>query len=188
VRYANSNELTQFHDSFLAMCEKHAKEKTEEEWGYPGGFDFCGTYNFDTKYGPMYIGHIDKPEMSRYWIPIILEEQVTGYQLSVTFEMCIPKTKNLRLSVHYTIDDSNIIQILHKGKFTLGHGSLSMADFFDFYRKNPAKWQVIKFNGYDYLVLSKVNLVMTDTDFTELLDSLAEFAKYIPSFKNKYRG
>jgi hypothetical protein len=36
-------------------------------------------------------------------------------------------------------------------------------------------------------LLAKVNLVLADADFTQLLDSLAEFTKYIPDYKTGYR-
>jgi hypothetical protein len=85
------------------------------------------------------------------------------------------------------IDDNKTVHILHKGKFTVGHGSVSMYEFFDYYRENPGKWSLINFNFQNYLELGKVNLVLTDNDFRGLLDSLAEFARYIPAFKDKYR-
>ena len=93
----------------------------------------------------------------------------------------------MRLSVHYAIDENNIVHILHKGKFTVRHGSVSMWKFFDYYRKSRGKWQLIHWNNHDYLVLGKVNLAVTDAEFAELLDSLAEFARYIPDFKINYR-
>jgi hypothetical protein len=187
MRYLNSSELSQFHDAFLTMCEKHATGKDEEDWGYPTGIISCETFSFDTKYGTMYIGHDDFIEKQRWWIPIGLEAQAFITELAISFEMCIPKTDNRYLSVHYTIDDNKTIHILHKGKFTVGHGSVSMSEFFDYYRKNPSRWQLIKFYGYDYLELGKVNMVLADAEFIGLLDSLAEFARYIPNFKSNYR-
>ena len=99
----------------------------------------------------------------------------------------IPKTLNKNLSVHYTIDDNKVIRILHKGKFTVGHGSVSMAEFFNYYRNNPGRWQLISFLDYDYLELAQLNTNLTDTDFVGLLDSLSEFTKYIRNFKNLHR-
>ena len=187
MRYLNSLELSQFHDALLKMVQKHATNVGEDSWGYPSGVHYCDTYSFNTKYGTLYMGHDDFIEEKRWWVPIALEEQISGHQLPIAFEMCIPKTRNMHVSVHYAIDDNNIVHILHKGKFTVGHGSVSMWEFFDYYRKNRGKWQLIKFNYYDYLVLGKVNLVITDTDFAELLESLAEFARYIPNYKSNYR-
>jgi len=185
--YLNNSQLSQFHDAFLAMCEKHGTAKNVEGWGFPTGVIDCDTYSFDTKQGTLYIGHDDAVAENRWWIPIGLESQAYGNELAIAFEMNIPRTRNMHLSVHFAIDDDNRIHILHKGKFTVGHGSVSMDDFFAYYRKNPGKWRLIKFNYYDYLVLGEVNLILTDTDSAELLDSLAEFARYIQKFKSIYR-
>ena len=187
MRYLNSSELSKFHDSLLRMFGKHATNIGQDSWGFPSGINYCDTYSFNTKYGTLHVGHDDFTEAKRWWIPITLEEQVYGDQLPIAFEMCIPKTRNVQVSVHYAIDDNNIVYILHKGKFTVGHGSVSMSDFFDYYQKHPGKWQLIKFNYYDYLLLAKVNLVLADADFTQLLDSLAEFTRYIPNYKSNYR-
>jgi hypothetical protein len=187
MRYANSTELSQFHDVFLGMCEKHATAKDEEGWGFPTGVIYCDTYSFDTKQGTMYIGHDDFVEEQRWWLPIGLESQAFINELAISFEMCIPKTLNRHLSVHYIIDDNQTMHILHKGKFTVGHGSVSMYEFFNYYQNNPGRWPVISFPGYDYLELGKVNLTLTDDEFLGLLESLAEFAKYIPDYKDKYR-
>jgi hypothetical protein len=187
MRYANNAELSQFHDAFLAMCEKHAVAKDEDEWGYPHGVTYCDTFSFNTKHGTMYIGHDDLTEKNRWWIPIGLEEQIVWDYLSISFEMCIPKTRNMRVSIHYALDDNNIVHILHKGKFTVGHGSVSMDDFFNYYRRNPGRWQVISFNYQDYLELGKVSLVINYAEFLDLLESLAEFANYIAGFKDNYR-
>jgi hypothetical protein len=62
-----------------------------------------------------------------------------------------------------------------------------MAEFFEYYQDNPGRWQVISFIDYDYLELAKLNLQVTDKDFNELVESLAQFAAYIPAFKNQYR-
>jgi len=185
--YLGNSQLSQFHDALLGMFNKHATEIKEDEWGYPSGVHYCETYTFNTKCGLLYIGHDDFIEEKRWWIPIALEEQIYGDQLPIAFEMCIPKTRNMHVSVHYAIDDDNIVHILHKGKFTVGHGSVSMWEFFDYYRKNPGKWQLMKLSHYDYLVLGKVTPVLTDTEFAQLLESLAEFARYIPNYKSNYR-
>ena len=187
MRYLNSLELSQFHDILLKMFQKHATNVRKKDWGHPHGTDYCDTYSFNTKYGTLHIGHDDYVQEERWWIPIVLEEQISGAQLSIAFEMNIPKTRNMRLSVHYAIDENNIVHILHKGKFTVRHGSVSMSQFFGYYGKNPGKWQLIHWNNHDYLVLGKVNLVLTDAEFIGLLDSLADFANYIPDFKMKYR-
>ena len=187
MRYLNSSELSMFHDSLLRMFGKHATNIGQDSWGFPSGIHYCDTYSFNTKYGTLHVGHDDFIEAKRWWIPITLEEQVYGDQLPIAFEMCIPKTRNMQVSVHYAIDDNNVVHILHKGKFTVGHGSVSMSDFFDYYQKYPGKWQLMKFNYYDYLLLAKVNLVLADADFTQLLDSLAEFTRYIPNYKSNYR-
>ena len=187
MRYLNNSELSQFHAAFLGMCEKHDINKDEEGWGYPTGVIYCDTYSFDTKQGTMYIGHDDFIEKERWWIPIGLEEQVFVTELAISFEMCIPKTDNRYLSVHYTIDDNKTVHILHKGKFTVGHGSVRMYEFFSYYQNNPGRWPVISFSGYNYLELGVVNLALTDAEFVGLLDSLADFADYIPDFKMRYR-
>lgn len=187
MRYLNSTELQQFHKGFLNLCEKHAIDKSEESWGHPHGAIYCDTFTFNTKHGTIYLGHDDFIEQNRWWIPIGIEEPVFGPDFTISFEMCIPKTENRYLSVHYMIDDNKTIHIFHKGKFTVGHGSVSMHEFFDYYKNNPGKWQLTKVNFQDYLELGKVNIAITDTDFSGLLDSLADFAKYIPSFKDKYR-
>lgn len=155
--------------------------------GDPSGSTFCDTYSFNTPHGTLYIGHYHYPDVKRWWIPIVLEEQIKGMQLPIAFEMCIPEKSNMNLSVHYAIDSNQKVSILHKGKFSVGHRSVSMAEFFDYYRKNPGKWKIIDFNYHDYLILENVNLVLTDADFQNLLISMAEFAKYIPKFREKYR-
>lgn len=187
MRYANNSELSQFHDAFLAMCEKHATTKNEEGWGFPTGVIYCDTYSFNTQQGAMHIGHDDFIEEQRWWLPIGLESQAYVNEFAIAFEMNIPRTKNMHVSIHYTIDDNQTVHILHKGKFAVGHSSVSMNEFFSYYRKNPGKWPVIGFFGYDYLELGKVSLSITDDEFLGLLESLAEFAKYIPGFKDNHR-
>ena len=186
MQYANSAELSRFHDAFLTMCEKHAATRDEEEWGFPSGIIDCDTYSFNTEQGMMYIGHSDTVVENRWWIPIGLESQAYINELAIAFEMNIPRTENLHLSVHYAIDDNNYIHILHKGKVTARYG-LRMEEFFNYYRNNPGRWPVISFFGYDYLELGKVSLPITDDEFLGLLESLAGFANYIPGFKDNYR-
>jgi len=188
MRYLNSSELSQFHDALLDMCDKHASNKGQKPWGYPGGVTYCDTYSFHSKFGLLYIGHYDLIAEKRWWIPLALEEQISGGQLPISFEMCIPKTENRYVSVHYTVDDNKIVHVLHKGKFTVGRRSVSMDEFLNYYRKTPGKWQLINFCSYVYLELGRVNLILTDADFVGLLDSLAEFAKYIWNLKSGYRG
>jgi hypothetical protein len=187
MRYLNSSELSQFHDAFLAMCEKHATAKSVRRWGHPHGVIICDTYSFETQRGTLYIGHCDFDKERRWWIPIILKSQVFGKDLTIAFEMNIPKMENLRLSVHYAIDDDNCIHILHKGKVTVGHGAVGMYEFFDYYKKNPGRWPIIDLKGYDYLELGKVSLPLEDHEFPSLIESLAEFANYVPGFKDHYR-
>jgi hypothetical protein len=187
MRYLNNLELQKFHDAFLAMCEKHAVAKDEDEWGFPSGIIDCDTYSFETKQGTTHIGHSATVVENRWWIPIGLESQAYVNELAIAFEMNIPKTRNMHLSVHYAIDDDNRIHILHKGKVTVGHSAVSMSKFFAFYRKNPGQWPIIKFSYYDYIELGKVNLVFTDDEFLGLLESLAGFANYIAGFKDNYR-
>ena len=187
MRYLNSDELSQFHDAFLTMCEKHATTKDEWGWGFPTGVIDCDTYSLETQKGTMYIGHEDFDKERRWWIPIGLESQAFGNELAIAFEMNIPKARNMHLSVHYTIDDNQKVHVLHKGKFTVGHGAVSMYEFFDYYKKNPGKWPVINFSFYEYLELGKVSLPIPDNEFLTLVESLAEFADYIPGFKDKYR-
>ena len=56
MRYVNSDELSCFHDAFLAMCEKHAITKGQQAWGFPSGVICCDTYSFNTEQRVMYIG------------------------------------------------------------------------------------------------------------------------------------
>jgi len=186
MQYANSAELSRFHDAFLAMCEKHVIKKDEEAWGFPNGIIDCDTYSFNTEQGMMYIGHSATVVENRWWIPIGLESQAYVNELAIAFEMNIPRTRNMHVSIHYTIDDNNYVHILHKGKVTARH-SLSMDDFFNYYRNNLGIWPIISFYGYDYLELGKVSLPITDDEFLGLLESLAGFANYIPGFKDNYR-
>lgn len=191
MRYLVSSELHGFHDSFLRALRKHSSGKSDEEWGYPSGFEICETFSFRTEHGTLLIGHLDRiKELGRWWIPVTLEDNshASYTQLSIDFEMSIPTQKNLYLSVHYTMDDGGAILILHKGKFTVGHGSISMREFFEYYRANPGRWQLMRFNGYDYLRLAKLDPESFDSDFLKLLPSLADFANYIHNFKNKYRS
>ncbi len=119
-------EGTRFHDALLGQLKKHAISQTKEEWGYPSGVTYCDTYSFSTKHGMLYLGHYDYTKGDRWWIPITMEEQVSGAQLPVTFEMSIPKTRNMHVSVHYGIEDNGLAHILEKGKFTVGYGSVGM--------------------------------------------------------------
>ena len=188
MRYLTSLELGQFHAALLSELKKHSSSQIEKAWGYPHGATTCNTYSFSTKHGTLYVGHHDNVKINRWWIPITLKEQVSGAQLPITFEMCVPKTNNMRLSVHYAVDDNGLVHILHKGKFTVGHGSVSMQEFFIYYRKSPGQWSLMQFRGYDYLELGKLSLnLTTNSTFPDLLDSLAILARYIPTFKNKYR-
>ena len=186
MRYLNGSELSRFHDAFLEMCENHAATKDEEEWGFPSGIIDCDTYSFNTHQGTMYIGHSVAVVGNRWWIPIGLESQAYVNELAIAFEMNIPRTRNMHVSIHYTIDDNNYIYILHKGKVTARHG-LSMDEFFNYYRNNPGIWPVITFSGYEYLELGKVSLPISDDKFLGLIESLAGFANYIPGFKDNYR-
>lgn len=191
MRYLTSSELHSFHDSFLQALRIHSSSHYEEEWGYPSGFEICDTFSFSTEHGTLLIGHLDRTnELGRWWIPITLEDNsYTQFsQLLINFEMSIPTQPNLYLSAHYTIDDDGAIHILHKGKFTVGHGSISMHAFFEYYRANPGRWLLRKFMGYDYLQLAKINPESFESDFLKLLPSLADFAKYISTFKNEYRS
>jgi hypothetical protein len=187
MRYLNSSELAQFHMGFLTMCKKNAITNGDEVWGYPSGFLQCDTYTFKCRYGDMYLGHEDFNREQRWWMPISLQNQQASNELSIAFEMNIPKFDNKYVSVHYAIDEKQFVHILHKGKFTIGHGSASMAEFFNYYRNNPAGWPVIQYNYQDYLLLGVASLSMTDKEFETLLSSLADFANYIPDFKTRYR-
>jgi len=72
----------------------------------------------------------------------------------------------------------------------MGHHYLkgaSMYEFFEYYHANPSRWQTIKFMGYDYLKIAALKPESFDSDFLQLLPSLADFANYIPNFKTKYR-
>ena len=192
MRYLTSSELHSFHDSFLRTLRKHSLGQSNEEWGYPSGFHVCETHLFETNHGNMYIGHLDSVENSgRWWIPVTLEDNIRSLsttQLSIDFEMSIPARPNLRLSTHYIKDEEDNLYIVQKGKFTIGHRSISMSEFFRYYLAQPSKWQVIQFNDYDYLILVKLVLGSIDADFSYLLNSLADFANYIPGFKNRYRS
>lgn len=187
MRYLYNSELSRFHEAFLTMCEKHTSKKAGEEWGFPTGIIDCDTYSFNTEQGMLYIGHSDAVVENRWWIPIGLESQAYVNELAIAFEMNIPKTRNMHLSVHYAIDDDNRIHILHKGKVTVGHGAVSMYEFFDYYRNNPGRWPVTSFPGYDYLEMGRISLPVTDDEFLGLLESLAGFANYIQGFKDNYR-
>jgi hypothetical protein len=187
MHYLNNSELLQFHDAFLDMCEKHATTKAEEGWGFPTGVIDCDTYSFTTERGTLYIGHDITVADNRWWVPIGLESHAYVNDLAIDFEMNIPKTRNMHLSVHYAIDDDNRIHILHKGKVTVGHGAVSMYEFFNYYQDNHGRWPVINFSGYDYLELGDVSLPITGSEFLGLLESLAEFARYISNFKSIYR-
>jgi hypothetical protein len=191
MRYLTSSELHSFHDSFLQTLRKHSLSQSDEDWGYPGGFHICETHLFETKHGNMYIGHLDSVEdAGRWWIPVTLEDNIrslSATQLSIDFEMSIPVRPNFHLSTHYIKDEGNLY-IVQKGNFTVGHSGIKMSDFFQYYLANPGRWQVIQFNGYDYLILVKLALKSIDAEFPYLIDSLADFANYIPGFKNRYRS
>jgi hypothetical protein len=187
MRYLNSTELSQFHDAFLAMCERHATAQNEEGWGFPTGVIYCDTYSFTIRQNTLYIGHDATVAEDRWWIPIGLESQAYINELAIAFEMNIPRTTNMRLSVHYGVEDNRRIHILHKGKVTVGHGSLGMSEFFSYYRNNPGRWPIIRFYVYEYLGLGQVSLPITDGEFLGLVESLAEFASYISAFKDNYR-
>ena len=186
MRYLNSSELSRFHDAFLAMCEKRAARKTDERWGFPGGIIDCDTYSFNTEQGTMYIGHSTAVVENRWWIPVGLQAQRTVNELTIAFEVNIPRVVNMRLSVHFAIDDNNSIHILHKGKVTARH-SLRMDQFFAYYRNHSGRWPVIRFSGYNYLELGSVSIDVSDDEFLGFLESLAGFANYVPEFKDNYR-
>jgi len=169
------------------MCEKHAASKDERVWGFPTGSIDCDTYSFVTQRGSLHVGHSEEVVDTRWWIPVGLESQAFNSALAIAFEMNIPRERNMHLSVHYVVDSHGRIYILHKGKFAIGRSSVSMSEFFAYYRKHPGRWQLMQFSNYEYLVLGRVNLDMTDTDFTTLLKSLADFAGYVPRFKDTYR-
>ena len=191
MRYLNGSELYSFHESFLKALKKHSSSQSEEEWGYPSGVDICDTFSFTTEHGTLLIGYLDRiKELGRWWVPITLQDNIsTPYaQITIDFEMSIPMRQNFHVSVHYTITDDGAILILHKGKFTIGHGSRSMSEFFEYYRKNPGRWQIIQFNGYNYLQLGRINPESFDNEFLKLISSLADFAKYIRTFKKRYRS
>jgi len=170
------------------MCEKHGTVAGQRRWGFPSGGIDCDTYFFNTAQGTMYLAHADFVREARWWIPIGLQTQQTVSDLTIAFEMNIPKQRNMYVSVHYAIDDDNRVHILHKGKVTVGHGSVSMDEFFRYYRNNPGRWPAINFSVYEYLELGKVSIPITDDEFLGLLESLAAFADYMPGFKDNYRS
>lgn len=188
MRFLFDKEFPSFHDSVLGLMKKHSKRHSIEVWGFPSGNIECDTYGFQTKYGTLLMGHHNDTKHKRWWIPINLDNFGYGIQIPIAFEMCIPKAANRHLSVHYATDANDDINILHKGKFTVGYGSVSMLEFFRYYRANPGGWPIISFDGREYLLLGKLNQRLLDNSFLDLISSLAEFAKYIPSFKNKYRS
>src|SRR3972149_3350514 len=172
MRYLESPELRSFHDSFLRAIRKSSLGQSDKEWGYPHGVERCETFSFPIEQGTLLIGHLDRAkEWRRWWIPVALVDRAhaTYSQLAIDFEMSIPAQPNLYLSVHYAVDGEAIL-ILHKGKFTVGHGSIRLHQFFEHYRANPKGWQTIRFNGYDYLVLARLVQTSFDKDFLGLLD------------------
>lgn len=190
MRYLTKSEIRKFHSDLLALMQKHAKAQIEDTWGYPSGYIDCDTYSFDTPSGTLLIGHYDfTEEKQRWWVPVCLEEPQTNNLLYIAFELSIPDAPiNNHLSVHYKIGDTGAVHVLHKGKFTVGYGAVSMADFFDYYGKTPGKWPILNSLGTQYLELGKLAPDSLDSDFTTLLDSLAEFARYVPEFKEGYRN
>jgi hypothetical protein len=187
MRYLNSSELSIFHNSLVNMFKKQAVSASQRKWGFPSGAITCDTYLFNTDRGALYIGHDYFIKEKRWWIPICLGDQFERNELQIAFEMNIPKTSNMYLSVHYIIDDTNFVHILHKGKVTVGHSSMSMDDFFNYYQRSPGRWPVINLFGHTYLELGKVSLTIADNEFHDLLESLSGFARYITQFKNTYR-
>lgn len=187
MRYLNSTELTQLHDSIATMLMNKGNNESIRIWGFPSNNIKCSTYTFETESGAIYIGHHDFVHEKKWWLPIASGESLYGEQLQISFEMCVPKNDNKLVSIHYVIDNDEIVHILHKGKFTVGHGSLSMKDFFTYYKNNPGKWEVINFSNYNYIELGKTNIYLTENQFSDLLNSLASFADYLSAFKNRYR-
>jgi hypothetical protein len=187
MRYLNGKELSSFHDEFASMLKKHTRYAGLRNWGYPNGVITCEAYFTNTTSGNIFIGHHEIAG-NRWWIPIEIDKNLLDYDLQIAFEMCVPFTSNRNLSVHYMLDTDNSIKILHKGKFTVGRGSTKMVDFFEYYRNNPGSWQLLKWNDYDYLVLGKLDTPLSDAGFLSLIESLGEFAHYIPNFKAKFRG
>ena len=184
MRYLTSPELQDFHDSFLRALRKHSSGHSDEAWGFPHGWDECDTFSFRTVHGTLLIGHLDlTKELGRWWIPISLEDNYPN----IEFEINIPLEPNLRLSVHYTMDDDGAILILHKGRFTVVH-AIGMSEFFEYYRANPVIWERMQYNWYDYLILAKIEPESVDSDFLKIIiPSLADFAHYIHNFKTGIR-
>lgn len=189
MSYLTREGIQKFHDDFLALMEQKCETVSADTWGYPGGYYDSDTYSFKTKCGTLLIGHVDHTEqLKRWWIPVAIEEEQINNLLYIAFELSIPNDPtNNHLSIHFRTDNDGNILVLHKGKFTVGFGSLSMSDFFEYYQAHKGEWPVVNVDGQKYLKLGQFNQNHFEDDFKDFLESLACFAKYVPKFKNNFR-
>ncbi|GAI56475.1 unnamed protein product, partial [marine sediment metagenome] len=155
-------------------------------WGWPGGAgELEATYLFTMKEGVLLLGPQELG--NRWWLGIDLRDTYPEGQLVPIFEFNIPQRPTRNLSTIFS-QRENLIVALHKGKFTVGRGSLSSDTFFSYYANNPSSWPVLTDEGVQYLILFTFDLDHFNySQFFSFLSTLTSFADYITWYKDEYR-
>lgn len=186
LQTATTQGLADLHNMIHHSLEKYGRNLGTTTWGWPGGSDDLeDTFLFTMKNAILLLGPQDLD--NRWWLGVALEDQYPEGQLVPIFEFNIPKEPNRQLSIIFT-RRGNLIEALHKGKFTIGKGSISTDIFFEYYSAYPSHWPVIIDDDVQYLILFTFDLDHFGySQFYSFISTLTSFAEYVTWFKDEHR-
>jgi len=189
LQLATRDELERLHTTLIQAIEEYGNHLSSVSWGWPGGQGVGiqpSTYLFTLKQGVLLLCHNDLD--NRWWLAVALLDSYPTGQVSISFEFNIPKDPGTNLETAF-ISENGLIKAIHKGRFTVGRGTLSRETFFNYYRENPDYWPVMEDEGSQYLVLFTFDLNnFCYQQFYAFLSTLADFGEYITWYKDEYRG
>lgn len=186
LQLATAQDLARLHDVLYTNLQRYGRDIGPRLWGWPSGSEQLEvTYLFTLEQGILLLGSWDLD--NRWWLGVDLRDEYPQDQLSPKFEFNIPKAPTRNLSVVF-VRRGNLIEVLHKGKFTVGRGSISRDLFFDYYTNYPAHWPIVSDNGVRYLILFVFDLDhFYYRQFFSFLTTLAYFSDYVTWYKDQYR-
>ena len=186
VQLATTQDLARLHDVLYGNLQQYGRDIGPRRWGWPGGSEQLEvTYLFTLEQGVLLLGPWDLG--NRWWLGVDLEDDYPQGQLTPIFEFNIPKAPTRNLSMVFA-KRGNLIEVLHKGKFTVGRGSLRSDLFFDYYADYPPHWPLVLENGERYLVLFIFDLDHFHyRQFLLFLTTVASFSDYVTCYKDQHR-
>jgi len=166
--------------------QQYGRNIGPRHWGWPSGSEQLEvTYLFTLEQGILLLGPWDLG--NRWWLGVDLKDEYPQGQLNPIFEFNIPKAPTRNLSIVFA-KRGNLIEVLHKGKFTVGRGSLSTDLFFNYYANCPSHWAIVTENRARYLILFIFDLDhFYYRQFFSFLTTLACFSDYVTWYKDQYR-